>query len=78
MTEEEYVEKAFQRLPTIEDPNDIPYVNNCLKQCYQAKFTLDDAVQFTRLTEHVDPTLDEDVACRRMAEIAQKYMEPKG
>lgn len=78
MTEEEFVKTAFQKLPAIEDPNDIPHVNTCLKQCYIAGFTLDDAVQFTRLTEEVNPTLDEDLACRQMAEIAKKYRKPKG
>lgn len=72
MTETEYVEAALKRLPPI-DPNEMEYVDNCIRDCFRRKFTLEDAIAFTKLTEHVNPNLSENVALKRMRRITDKY-----
>lgn len=76
-TKYEFIDEAMSQLGEIKDPLDVECVFNCLTQCFEDGFTLADAVRFTRLTEHVDPTIDEETACRLMAKIAKPYRHPK-
>ena len=53
--------------------NERPYVEQCLRQCFERGFSLDDAVRYTKTTEHVSPDLDEEIALKRMSEISKRY-----
>ena len=66
-----YIEQTIAKLDFAESERS--YVEECLAQCFRLGFTVEDAIAYARLTEHVNPDLDEDIALARMATIADKY-----
>lgn len=78
MDNETYISAAAEKLKRSdyhwwEDGTDAEAVIDVLNKCYDDDFTLEDAVRYTRCTEHVSPEIGEQTACSRMAVIAAKY-----
>lgn len=70
---QEFIIEGMAKLPAIPEESDKQCAIDCLTECYHDGFTLQDAIRFTQLTEHVSPSLSEEYACKRMTEIADKY-----
>ena len=78
----QFVSTALERLsgswnPDPPDPRDIEAAWRCAETCFMEGFSLDDAVAYLRNLEHVDETVPEDIALRRMATIRAKYVGVK-
>ena len=52
-------------------------MQHCVQDCLRDGFTKEDALAFTKLTEHANPNLSEEYACERMKGIAEKYRKRK-
>lgn len=68
-------EAVIKRLPMdrVTDKTDIESIFDCIKDCFMREFSVDDAIRYTRLTEHVSPSLSEEYACAEMKKISDKY-----
>jgi len=79
-TKQQYVDDVceciFHKGHTIPD-EERPYIISCIEDCFDSGFSAWDAYCFTRRTEHVNPDLPEEVACRQMNKIAAKYRNAK-
>ncbi len=53
----------------ISDPNDVVSVQNAIRDLLAKGWLQGEVVQYLRWMEHVDPTMDEDIALRNMARI---------
>lgn len=67
-----YVSWVASKLPPLED-EDLEEAISVIRSCYDRKFTKEDALAYVKLTEHVDPDLDEEVALARMSKIYARY-----
>lgn len=67
---------VIARLPK-RDGIDKTCIEDCVRSCLLDGYTKEDALAFTRLTEHANPDLSEEYACKRMNAIAAKYRNPK-
>lgn len=70
-----YVTQVFDRLPDIDNAKFIDRVSveRGIMQLFMRGFTLDDAYEFTRWTEEVNPHVSEDRALARINAVSQKY-----
>lgn len=72
MTEDEFVEKAFLRLPVV-DSRDYDDVERGIRQLFQQGIAFEDAVRITYLTEDVSPQFSEEYALAQMKLVYDKY-----
>lgn len=57
----------------MEDWEEEMFSKEVLPMAFKEGWTIQDAYQFNKLTEHVNPNLNETYACKRMKEYALKY-----
>lgn len=82
MSELNFVETVYKRLQKwvngretkIEFNEDfINEIKASIERLEKRWFTIDDAVAYMKCTEELNPSLDEDVALKRMDKISSKY-----
>lgn len=82
MTKMGYIDQAWNELGTEVtlglSQNDADAVVRLFRQCFEEGWELNDAVRYARFTEHVNPDISEEAACKRLAQIASKYRKGKG
>lgn len=82
MNEKDFQDAVFEKLSSVlpQDPRSLDSTVRSCKRLHEDGFTVDDAAKYLRYTEEVSPDLDEDYACRMMANIHAKYktFHPKG
>jgi len=77
LIEDEFVEAALGKLPEILEESERKCLDSILRQCYNDRFTVSDAARLARHTEHVNPELSEDYACKVIGELIAKYVPQK-
>lgn len=76
MTREDYTSRALGALawnPDPPDPRDVEAATRCAGDCFDKGFTLTDAIRYLSVLEHVDSTISEWTALKRMQEIDRRY-----
>ena len=79
MNREEFIQHAYNKVMSMVEEGHTPdsidedCILNCIKQCFDRGFTVRDSIKYTRLTEHVSPSLTERDACNRMNQISKYY-----
>ena len=63
-------EVLSQLIPIISD--EMQFVVKAIEDCERKGWTIAEAASYIRWTEHVDPTIDEDVALRHMRAAREK------
>lgn len=72
--EDQFVKRVFTKLPTIPEEDDRRAVREAAIGLFHEKWTENDAVEFLRCLEHVNPLLDEQVALARMSKIRARVL----
>lgn len=72
MKADEYIAAVRARLPDF-PAEEAEGIDQCILQLYRSGFTVKDAAAYCRCMEEVNPSLDEDVALKRMSYIRSKY-----
>lgn len=65
--------QVWRSLPNNLSYNDKECVDRMLERFYELDYSLGDAIAEAKLTEHVNPHLSEEYACRKIAKIQEKY-----
>jgi len=66
-----YKKEVLSRLiPII--PDEMSFVVMSIEDCERKGWTIEEAAAYLRWTEHVDPTIDEDVALRHMRAVRER------
>jgi hypothetical protein len=76
MTKDDYISRALGAVTFRPDPPqtlDLEAARRCAGDCFDKGFTLIDAIRFLQNLEHVDETVPEELALKRMSAIAEKY-----
>lgn len=76
MTKDDYTSRALGALtynPDPPDPRDVEAATRCAGDCFDRGFTLIDAIRYLSVLEHVDETVPEAIALKRMQEISRRY-----
>lgn len=71
MSTSTYVSSVLSCLPTIDDSEMSSYIATL----EQDDFTIEEAVAYCRCMEEFNPTLEEDIALRRMSDIRLKIKQ---
>ncbi len=69
-----FEQEVLKRLPAIE-PDELEFVKSAITDCLNRKFTVNEAASYLRYLEHVDPTMDEDVALAGMRRISTAVVQ---
>lgn len=69
----EYITWVFSRLPRINDKVDAKCTHNSILRCFEDGFTKEDCLKYEKFSEHVNPHLSEEYACKEMGKIFRKY-----
>lgn len=77
MSLQNFNEACWTWLPAISDQFDIDAVNHTIAECFKNGWTIPETVKYCRCLEYITPSLDEDVAIRRMKEIEKAVSDRK-